>query len=560
VRFKKLICSLLVVFLFGNMLPVMVSAADVSVSVSQCAADKSIVLRGSGRGSVSITIIADGIEPEAASDGDVVYFDIVSCNSGNSYDSGEFYVTPSASAGKYNVYVTDSEGGVGSAPLILAASEISDSLLSDVNSAQSYSALRSLIEQNYEEFGINSSASDYITYSDKAYRIMYAMSKTYTADKCGAVRDDFYAALAMAKLGAAAPADAGRILSGSSAELGFGHFAYSADPRLDSVAISELYSLLASADYVAQFASDVQKGNDASFIDYYYKLELLAAVRSTQNWQELYDVLTDTFAAECAFINNADYNSLSSKDDVFIEMSKKTYNKYEDIESEFAKAVALAKKNAENTNPGKDFSGSGSTGSSVSFPANPSVIAPTDVPQFHDLPQSHWSYENVMELCKKNVIAGYEDGSFRPDNPVTRAEYVKLIVTAFGHITASGASFSDVDETDWYYPYISAACNAGIVLGNPDGSFCPDDRISRQDAAVMLYRALGRNVEYNSGLSLSFADSQLIADYCLEAVSALSSRGIINGDDTGAFRPLGQTKRSEAAKMISCTIALAGVR
>lgn len=559
-RFKKIICSLLVVFLFNNILYMTVSATDVSVSISQCAADKSIVLRGSGSGSVSFTVIADDIVPSDASDSDIVYFNIVSCDSDNSYDSGEFYVTPSAPADKYNVYVTDSEGNTASAPLILPASQISPQLLSDVNSAQSHSALRSLLEQNYEEFGIDSSASDYITYSDKAYRIMYAMSKTYTADKCGAVRDDFYAALAMAKLGAAAPAYAEEILSDNAAVLGFGHFDYSTDPRLDSVAISELYNLLASADYVSQFASDVQKGEVASFTAYYSKLKLLAAVRSTQNWQELYDVLTNSFAEECTFLNDSDYSSLSSKDDVFIEMSKKTYNRYEDIESEFAKAVALSKKNAENTNSGKDFSNSGSNGGSVSFPANSTETALAGTPQFYDLPQSHWSYENVMKLCKKNIIAGYDDGSFCPDNPVTRAEFVKLIVTAFGHAPTSGVSFNDITETSWYYPYISAACNAGIVLGNPDGSFCPDDEVSRQDAAVMLYRALGRSIGYNYGLPISYADIQSISDYCLEAVSALSSLKIINGDDTGNFRPLGQTKRSEAAKMISCTIELAGIQ
>lgn len=160
----------------------------------------------------------------------------------------------------------------------------------------------------------------------------------------------------------------------------------------------------------------------------------------------------------------------------------------------------------------------------------------------------HWAQEIIENLSERNIIDGFEDGSFRPDTSVTRAQFCKMIVTALNLSNSENVTgFNDVNESDWYAQYVYAASENGIVNGS-DGYFMPNDEITRQDAAIMIFRALksrGRNV-FGSKL---FDDTDSIADYAKDAVSALAASGIINGSD-GKFNPLNTTTRAEAATML----------
>ena len=78
---------------------------------------------------------------------------------------------------------------------------------------------------------------------------------------------------------------------------------------------------------------------------------------------------------------------------------------------------------------------------------------------FSDVPQTHWAFEYIIELVNDNVLSGYPDGKFRPNNNVTRAEFAKIMISASGmQVTPSNTtSFEDVSTTDWYCPYIESA-------------------------------------------------------------------------------------------------------
>lgn len=219
-------------------------------------------------------------------------------------------------------------------------------------------------------------------------------------------------------------------------------------------------------------------------------------------------------------------------------------------------ALKNASDNQTNNNKDTSFSGGGSSAAVWSgnenintnnrFPVTPDTNQNTSQGELTDI-SGHWGEDCIKRLVFQNIISGYTDGTFKPDNAVTRAEFVKLIVSALDMEIKRGQSFDDVNETDWCYQYISTASQNGIIYGY-GSEFHPNDFITRQDAAVILYRAL--NIENSSAsVSLSYEDSAEISDYALEAVSELSKNGILSGDGN-KFNPKNNTTRAESAVMI----------
>ena len=166
-----------------------------------------------------------------------------------------------------------------------------------------------------------------------------------------------------------------------------------------------------------------------------------------------------------------------------------------------------------------------------------------------DVSESHWAFDSIHYLYWKNIISGDEKGYFNPDNKITRAEMIKILCEAFDIAQVSKDCFGDVSSSDWYYGYAAAAYAAGLAQGY-DGNLNPEDYITRQDMAVLVYRfALYKGMKFD-GTSLAFNDSSSIADYAAEAVGSLCGRGIINGTGGGIFAPNSNSTRAEAAAMI----------
>ena len=170
----------------------------------------------------------------------------------------------------------------------------------------------------------------------------------------------------------------------------------------------------------------------------------------------------------------------------------------------------------------------------------------------------HWALNSVGTLVAKGVLGGYPDGTFKPENNVTRAEFAKMLATSLNiQATTSISTYSDVDSNDWYAPYVLALSNRGIITGY-DGKFNPDGKITRQDAAVMTYRAI-KSMLTSKGASVTFADEAKIADYAKEAVKELSSLKIINGYN-GNFDPNNNTTRAQAATIICNMLSACGIK
>ncbi len=204
---------------------------------------------------------------------------------------------------------------------------------------------------------------------------------------------------------------------------------------------------------------------------------------------------------------------------------------------------------------GSGGSGMGSVGSVVIADSlNPTVnVADKVIPRtvFTDV-EGHWAENAIVAMTEKGILSGYENGDFRPDNDVIRNELCKIVVEAFAKDTKSGsASFSDVPTDSWYYPYVSKAFELNIVKGMGNGKFAPEQKLTREDMAVMIYNAAKvSGMSFDTEGATEFNDNDAISDYAKEAVAALCNAGAVNGFEGNIFAPKGTATRAEVAKII----------
>jgi len=162
----------------------------------------------------------------------------------------------------------------------------------------------------------------------------------------------------------------------------------------------------------------------------------------------------------------------------------------------------------------------------------------------------HWAKEYIEYGVEKGYISGYQDGTFLPDKTVTRAEFSKMINSAV-KLTATGdakADFGDVASKDWFFAEVKKAENAGYITGYEDGTFRPNNSVTRQEAAVILSRIVlpvDERVEVNT-----FGDGNNIDSWAEDAVSMIAAKGYIKGDEKKNFNPKNALTRSQAAKLI----------
>lgn len=172
---------------------------------------------------------------------------------------------------------------------------------------------------------------------------------------------------------------------------------------------------------------------------------------------------------------------------------------------------------------------------------------------YSDLADASWAVDAVFHLSDEGIINGYEDGTFKPLNLITRAEFVKLVVSAFypNEQIEFSANFCDVDKNSWYAKYVNVAYNMGIVSGDEKGCFNPDEAVSRQDMAVIIYNAgLKFNLFETNAEFEKFSDDGSISDYAKQAVYTLKSKSVISGIGGGVFDPLANANRASASQIL----------
>ena len=160
----------------------------------------------------------------------------------------------------------------------------------------------------------------------------------------------------------------------------------------------------------------------------------------------------------------------------------------------------------------------------------------------------HWAESNIKELVARGVVSGYPDGTFLPDNTITRAEFSVILVKAFGLTLQDGKVFADTSG-HWAEEYIATTTAYGIVSGYDDSSFGPDDPITREQMAVMLVKALKLSPAEGDSQT-QFADRDSISDWAMDAVAIATQEGIMTGYPDNTFAPQGSATRAEAVTAI----------
>lgn len=181
------------------------------------------------------------------------------------------------------------------------------------------------------------------------------------------------------------------------------------------------------------------------------------------------------------------------------------------------------------------------------------TFTPSGLPTFLDI-SAHWAREQIESLVKLGLINGYPDGFFRPDQPISRTEFTKVLVLALQLqlISPSQPSFTDVPSDLWAYRYVETAVAAGIVNGVGEGQFAPNREINRSEIAVMI----GRAMNLPPGTVNQFSDASEIPAWAVEMVGAVSGKGVVKGYPDGTFLPSNPATRAEAAVMVDRMLSL----
>lgn len=171
---------------------------------------------------------------------------------------------------------------------------------------------------------------------------------------------------------------------------------------------------------------------------------------------------------------------------------------------------------------------------------------------FADLDKAEWAKEAIEYLYNKKIVSGVSENNFEPNAKLTREQYIVMLINAFNLTDENVAcNFSDMKPEHWAYKAVSSAFDKNIVSGISDDLFGTGNEITRQDMAVMTYKAAkSAGYEFEESNEIDCADKGLISEYAKESVASMMASKFINGYPDGRFAPQENATRAEAAQII----------
>ena len=206
---------------------------------------------------------------------------------------------------------------------------------------------------------------------------------------------------------------------------------------------------------------------------------------------------------------------------------------------EFNVTVKKAKNTDSNNNTGSNRTGTG--GSIVTTPPpvkqeeesqQPQQSVKEDISYSDSGRISDWAKDYISSAAKYGIMQGNDNNEFMPDKNITRAEFIAVLIRLLNkELTAQTVNFNDVEEKSWYYSYVSTGVLLGYINGYDDNTFRPEENITREEAAVIISRAVSLS---NDGME--FEDKDKISPWAKDAVSKIGASKIMQGSD-GYFEP-----------------------
>lgn len=173
---------------------------------------------------------------------------------------------------------------------------------------------------------------------------------------------------------------------------------------------------------------------------------------------------------------------------------------------------------------------------------------------FLDVSAGHWAAEYIFSLASRGIVNGVGGHMFDPEGQVTRAEFVTILGRMYAREDAeyySETGFDDADIDLWYGPYVAWAADKGIVTGYDDGSFKPAEKITREQMALIMQRAAplaGRETDCGEGEG--FSDGGEVSFWAAEAVNWAQATGLMNGRGENRFEPRQTATRAETCAVL----------
>lgn len=175
--------------------------------------------------------------------------------------------------------------------------------------------------------------------------------------------------------------------------------------------------------------------------------------------------------------------------------------------------------------------------------------------RFTDVSTNFWAYESITQMTKEGLMNGYRNGTFKPNEPLSREEAASLFSNMLGDTPSImlASSFSDITSDRWSSLAIESVARANIISGYGDSTYRPEQYMSRQEFAVVANKFLhyqGYHTEDPTALdSIHFSDQKFIAPWAQSSVRELAFLGFINYSTTGLFNPEKYVTRAEAAEI-----------
>jgi len=193
-----------------------------------------------------------------------------------------------------------------------------------------------------------------------------------------------------------------------------------------------------------------------------------------------------------------------------------------------------------------------STGLAISYGGSSVSDTAGESSDFSDI-AIHWAKSAILDVYAQGIIAGYGDGTVKPQNNASRAEFTSMIVRMLNLKGIATSDFADVNTDAWYAEAVSVAVSNGLVSGQGDGVFNPNSTITREEAMVMAANALAKlNVsgEATTAVLSKFADSDSISSWAKDAAALLVEKGILSGSN-GNLNPKASITRAEICVIIN---------
>lgn len=169
--------------------------------------------------------------------------------------------------------------------------------------------------------------------------------------------------------------------------------------------------------------------------------------------------------------------------------------------------------------------------------------------RFYDVPKDHWAFEYIAELVDRGVLAGYEDGSFKPEGTVSRAEFAKIMVGAAGVPTNDNSVYFSDMQNHWAIPYVNAAKD--YLTAYADNTYRPNQAAVREDVTMAMVKLKGYDVSNVDFSYLSdFTDTDSISNSVKKYVAVAVEKDLISGFEDNTFRGQATLTRAEAATLL----------